>query len=513
MYGGKKNSVMSDEIRRKGNESFHKEDYFDALSKYNEALRYAEINSKELGLCYSNRSAVFLKVKQFDACLENIQLARKNNFPDESTQKLIKREIQCRILMASFTGLMEKSWNDFFKMSYSSNPNIPFLADCIELKKHERGMFLATKRALKAGDIIGITEPIFRIPFDTTSYRCNYCLADKFMNFIPCSGCIEVMFCNERCMKNAFNEFHQFECGICDNPVVPNYCMTSLRIIMKCLSFFDGSSTKLNTFLEQHQKKLVSPFDFSMKEPKSMLSQKNLLQIHFRKHQQICSLNNNLNLIPAKSFSDVEPFLQRHSELKKIVTHDLYKNVVALSRTEYLNNFKSIDRKILSSCNEFNQHVKLTTNYFGAAIDVCFNLFLHSCAPTVFLHAYNGKIIWIVLQPMKPDDWLTVAFQNSFFSEQSYEQRKKKIPFLLCCCKCPACTGNWKPVKMIDMMPWNRTSEEGIAAYDDYCNIINNRTMSPSGKCDELVWKYVRYFYLNLFSIGRATWNQIADVE
>lgn len=103
MYGKKKNNVISDQLRKKGNESFHKEDYFDALSKYNEALRYADINSKELSLCYGNHSAAFLKVKQFNET-ENIQLARENNFPEESFQKLIKREIQCRILMESFAG-------------------------------------------------------------------------------------------------------------------------------------------------------------------------------------------------------------------------------------------------------------------------------------------------------------------------------------------------------------------------------------------------------------------------
>lgn len=89
--------------------------------------------------------------------------------------------------------------------------------------------------------------------------------------------------------------------------------------------------------------------------------------------------------------------------------------MVALARAKYGILFKSIDRQILSSSYDFEQDGKVTQNRFGATIDMCFNLFLHSCAPTVFLHPYNGKIIWIVNQTIKAGGWLTVAFRNAFF--------------------------------------------------------------------------------------------------
>lgn len=508
MSAGKKNNVISEQIRKKGNESFYQKDYFDALSKYNEALRYAEINSKELGLCYGNRSAVYLQVKQFNECLENIRLARQNNYPNESLQKLIKREDQCKKLMENAVGSMEKPWNDFYKMSYSSHPNIPFLADCVELKElkgKKRGMFLATKRDLKAGDIIGVTEPMFRFPYFTT-HRCSYCLADKFMNYILCSGCVDVMFCNEMCMKNAINEFHQFDCGIYDNPVVPNQCLNALQIIMKCLPLFNGSSKELETFLERNQNQLVTPFDFSVHEPKSFLSEKNLLQIQSCKHQQGRSSNNE------KSFSEVQPFLQRHPKLQQIVTFDLYKHVVPFSSTEYLQYFSSVDRIILSKTNQ--QHIifwpdsKFIINSFGGVLDVCFNLLLHSCVPTMCLNPYNGKMIWIIIQPIKAGDWLSVAFENQHFFDIPCEKRKMIIPSLLSCCKCPACTGNWKPLyeNKLPFTVISRTSEEGIVAYKDLCNKINERPKQPPGECDEKLWLYISHFMTNIFSIGRASW-------
>lgn len=502
--GEKKSNAIADKIREKGNKFFCKKEYFEALSLYNESLRYADINSKQMGLAYANRSAVFVKTKLYKACLENIRLALENNFPNENLGKLIQRENECKAFMDA---PMEEPWNDFFKLSYQANPNFPYLADCLELKKHERGMLLSTKRDLKAGDIIAITEPLFRIPIDSV-YRCNYCLADQFMNFIPCPGCVDVMFCNEICMKKAIAEFHQFECGIADNPSIPSHCLTALRMIMKCVSICDGSPTQLNDLLPRTMDKLVTPFDFQLMDPLSAPSQKKLLLSHFCKNQRFGCWDDNDS--PGESFSDIEPFLRRHPKLRKIVTYRLYKNAVSLSQCGDLKFFKSIDGKALSVISE--KAFNFTINYFGGVIDVCFNLFLYSCAPSVFLHPYNGKIVWIVLYPIKAGDWLTVAFHNVFFSEMSRADRKKQLPNVLCCCKCIACTGDWKPVMSLAMTPiyiMRRSSEEGIAAYKQYCDETNSKS-KPFTEHDEKLWLSIGHFGWNLFSIGRATfWNQI----
>lgn len=507
--GKKKSNVASDKAREKGNEYFCKKEYFEALTMYNEALRYAENNSKQLGLAYANRSAVFVKAKLYNECMENIRLARENNFPRENMAKLIERENAIHPYM---NGPMEKPWNDFFKLSYQPNANFPFLADCLQLKRHERGMFLSTKRDLKAGDIIAITEPIFRIPFQTV-YRCNYCLADKFMNFIPCRGCVDVMFCNEICMKKAIAEFHQFECGITDNPTIPDHCYTALRMIMKCVSICDGSPKQMKEFLPQKMDKVITPFDSQLKDPYSVASQKKLLLSHFGKHQRFgCWKGDGQD----ESFSSIEPFLQRHPKLKKIVTFELFKNMTSIAHCGDMKFFKSIDGKTLSSVNE-QPGANFTINYFGGAVDVCHNLFLYSCAPSVFLHPYNGKIIWIVLYPIKAGDWLTVAFQNVFFSEKSREARLQELPNILCCCKCIACTGNWQPVMSLAITPVNvmrRSSEEAVAAYKEYCDEICSKPKTMTAQCDKILWFTIGHFRWNLFAIGRATfWNQIQRID
>ncbi|KAG4077446.1 hypothetical protein HA402_002873 [Bradysia odoriphaga] len=496
MSDSTKNNAISDAVREKGNKCFCKKEYFDALRLYNEALRYAEGDSKQMGLAYANRSAVFLKVKLYKACFKNIQLAKDHNFPQERLSKLISRENEC---MASMNAPMEEAWNGFFKLSYQPNPSFPYLVDCLELKEHERGTYLSTKRDLKAGDIIAITEPLFRIPIRSV-YRCNYCLADQFMNFIPCSGCVDVMFCNEICMKKAFAEFHQFECGITDNPSIPKSCWTILRMIMKCLSICDGSSKQVTELLPSTMNRLITPFDFQLNDPLSVSSQKKLLLSHFSKSQRFDYVDNTHS---DEVYSDVQPFLRRHPKLQQIVTSDLLKNCVNLVDCSDMKIFKSVDSRVLS---EVNSYTGLCVNYFGGAIESCYNLFLHSCAPTVFLHPYNGKIVWIVLTPIKAGDWLTVAYQNAFFSEKSREDRKAELPNVLCCCKCVACTRNWKPLSMATLAPFyvlSRSSEDGITAYKKYCDEMNSKPLDD--KCNDALWYTIGLFRWNLCSIGRAT--------
>lgn len=124
------------------------------------------------------------------------------------------------------------------------------------------------------------------------------------------------------------------------------------------------------------------------------------------------------------------------------------------------------------------------------------------CTIRFFLHPYNGKIVWIVSYPIKVGDWLT------------REERKKEIPNVLCCCKCEACTGNWKPVIALAITStyvMRRSSEQGIEAYKEYCDEMSN---SLVGQYDQKLWYTIGQFRWNLYSIGRATfWNQIPPMD
>ena len=81
---------------------------------------------------HGNRSAVYLEVERYEDCLENINFAHENNFPDDKLPKLIEREEKCKKLMKSKKKDIDP-W-EISKLSYPANEKIPWLVDCLEVR-------------------------------------------------------------------------------------------------------------------------------------------------------------------------------------------------------------------------------------------------------------------------------------------------------------------------------------------------------------------------------------------
>lgn len=125
---------------------------------YNKAILKAREDVKEVSLCYANRAAVYLEIKQFRRCLENIKLAKKG-YPNK--QKLENRRLKCLKAMKSEKDLSDMYQSPPFELSYEANLKIPFFIDALELKTSaEFGDHLITNENLKAGDVIAnIAKP------------------------------------------------------------------------------------------------------------------------------------------------------------------------------------------------------------------------------------------------------------------------------------------------------------------------------------------------------------------
>jgi SET and MYND domain-containing protein 4 len=187
----KKNNSLAKKYRNAGNDHFRKQEYFESLMVWNRCLCVAEKGSESIPIAYANRSAVYIKLKQFNLCLENIKLARSLNYPADKTEKLNKREEECKKLMQTQSPNPFDDPFNIFKLSYPANPKNPQIVDCLELRNNKKfGNHVITTRELKTGDIIAIEEPFFKSPnLGARHYRCNFCLQDQLLNLIPCSGC------------------------------------------------------------------------------------------------------------------------------------------------------------------------------------------------------------------------------------------------------------------------------------------------------------------------------------
>jgi SET and MYND domain-containing protein 4 len=186
----KKSNSLAKSYRNKANEHFRHGEYFDALLFYNRSLCTAEIGSDSISIAYANRSAVYIKLNHFDLCLQNIQLARDNNYPAEKMEKLDKREEECKELMKTLKPSPGDDPFNYFKLSYPANPKYPQIVDCLEVKSDKKGKHVVATRDLKTGDTIAIEEPAIAMTnLEARLYRCNFCLKDQLMNLIPCPQC------------------------------------------------------------------------------------------------------------------------------------------------------------------------------------------------------------------------------------------------------------------------------------------------------------------------------------
>lgn len=187
----KKSNEAADNLRNDGNLLFNKGKLLEALIAYNRSLCHAAPDTQQVSLILANRSAVYLKAKLYERCLENIELARKHGYPADKLQKLEEREQKCKKWMESHQAHPEKDpWN-FFKLSYPPNETIPFVVNCLELREDEKyGRFIVTTTNLRPGDVIAIDEPIFKyLDKELCAKKCACCLKTNDLSLLPCWFC------------------------------------------------------------------------------------------------------------------------------------------------------------------------------------------------------------------------------------------------------------------------------------------------------------------------------------
>jgi SET and MYND domain-containing protein 4 len=193
MEAPEKNDKDAAKFRQQGNLEFVKGNYFEALVCYNKSLCFAN-SPLTASLCYANRSSVYLHLKLYDQCMNNIKLARKYDYPEK--QKLDQREEKC--LSEHLMAMNKKTSdgnpalvNDFLKLSYPANPKLPLAANCLDLTENVHfGRHVITNRDLKAGDIIAITPNIYNvINNEARFHHCSFCLKSNDLDLITCPDC------------------------------------------------------------------------------------------------------------------------------------------------------------------------------------------------------------------------------------------------------------------------------------------------------------------------------------
>lgn len=169
---------------------FSKEVVYHTLCIYNDLRKVAKKGNMTefLSMLYADRSQIYFNIQQYEKCLENIQLAKENGYED--AQVLEDRELKCKEGMKDHRPDPEEDpWN-FFKLSYPANKKIPFIVDCLEMRRCQRfGRGIYTKRDLKPGDVVAIEKCYFaEFNYEGFNQRCANCLKTNMLSLIPTVG-------------------------------------------------------------------------------------------------------------------------------------------------------------------------------------------------------------------------------------------------------------------------------------------------------------------------------------
>uniref|UniRef100_A0A182SHC8 MYND-type domain-containing protein n=1 Tax=Anopheles maculatus TaxID=74869 RepID=A0A182SHC8_9DIPT len=197
-------------LREQGNAAYKKDpnDPGKALELYNQSICMAQDGSKDLGLGYANRSAVYFNCKQYRECLQNIALARCHNYPAEMMPKLLQREARCKQLL-----MMEV---DDGESETAGTTGHCAIKSCLELCQDGKG--ICTNRSLDVGEKVLVEKPFVLVLEAEFAYeRCDYCGESNAHNLLPCRDCTAVMYCSEECREQSLQRYHQFECEIVDD--------------------------------------------------------------------------------------------------------------------------------------------------------------------------------------------------------------------------------------------------------------------------------------------------------
>lgn len=161
----------------------------DSLAIYNQCLRFADRFSELLTCAYTGRAMIFKVLNRPQKCLENIKLAIDAADSQEKANELKYFRDKCK---ESFTEISsDDDVGDFFKVSATPHPNIPFIDDSLEVQENKTFVrFIAAKRDLRLGEIVAVEEPFYKVlDVSQRHLRCAVCLKQNMLSLLPCDNC------------------------------------------------------------------------------------------------------------------------------------------------------------------------------------------------------------------------------------------------------------------------------------------------------------------------------------
>lgn len=295
-----KSLEQAEYLRKDGNQMYlscnTEEDFHKVYELYTKSIAHAPANSREMALAYENLSAVLFQLKKHTECLEAIDSCLNLDYPEESKFDIYLRQIECLkiidqpakakdvyektlawieskvkekvdmtqklkkcyqkkvIIQLPFTNEeIDKIWGVYSIKSF--NKEIPGASNALGLKYSEsQGRHYVAERDIKPGEMLLKDRPYAMVcSYEFSRYQSCWHCCKSLTNCVPCDYCERVIFCSDKCKKQAWDEYHHVECKVLpailrlsmkNSPGYTDLLITSFRLLVLAINEY-GSIQKL----------------------------------------------------------------------------------------------------------------------------------------------------------------------------------------------------------------------------------------------------------------------------
>ncbi|XP_019544229.2 uncharacterized protein LOC109414840 [Aedes albopictus] len=392
-----KDNVKAGQCRLEGNQFYHKQMQSFALEKYIESVCWATEDSKDLGMAYANCSAVLFSAREYEFTLLAIALAKKHHYPDELMPKLLKRESECKLMIAGGHSGCRPNKVSPFKLNVSANPKIPFLADGITMKVLPGyGRSMVAERGFEAGDVI-LEEELTACSVNRAKkyLLCQCCAYTMDASPVPCVRCASVVYCSKECRQVDMKVVHRFECGIGEKLDHISYgaARIGVRMFFRGLTLFNDDVDKMMEFCKAHKRSGSDPFSLDYTRTSGIADEGNITLEEFKVFHQTSIPEINLK----KDFTRVQAalyylILMDHAPVASLFVTDAQKDFMLHCIHDYI-------RTALFLAN-------LETQKLYTIAAIC----NHACIPNTFAITSDGRMVFVVLRRIQPNEQILTSY-------------------------------------------------------------------------------------------------------
>ena len=309
---------------------------------------------------------------------------------------------------------------------------VPVMSEGLKVDYREtsgRGLF--AQRDFEVGEVLIVEKPFASTVLSDFKERyCHNC-CERVIAPTPCVSCSAVVFCSEKCHKDAWESYHQFECDVLYNIQKGeiNLGHLAVKTVLKAgyqyLTEFEGKSDTDNTKIVLNEKDVYDSQDY-------------------RTVYDLVNHSEDRSVEEVLKYSLEALYLQKCIEATEFLgsgeKKDLSKS--CLIGGHILRNLMMLPCNA-HECSELSYVPSnlpgSVTVEIGSAIYPVLSLINHSCDPNVVRHSYGNICVVRAIRNIPKGSEVLDNYGALSALTPTSERRKKLAPQYFFTCNCLAC--------------------------------------------------------------------------